>query len=77
MNNSVYVYIYIYIIFFKTAVMSILLYGSTTWTLSKRIGKTPRRELHKNATSYIEQILEATLQQNSNRRATILTFQKR
>ena len=28
--------------------------------LTKRIEKKARRELHKNATSYIEQILEAT-----------------
>ena len=40
--------------------MSILLYGCTTWTLTKRIEKKTKWELHKNAWSYFEQILEAT-----------------
>ena len=40
--------------FFQAAMVSILLYGCTTWTLTKRIEK----KLYKNATSYIEQILE-------------------
>ena len=38
--------------FFQAAVVSILLYGCTTWTLT-------RRQLHKNAASNIEQVLEA------------------
>ena len=45
--------------FFQVAVVSVLLYGCTTWMRAKRIQKA-RRELHKNATRYIEQILEAT-----------------
>ena len=35
--------------------VSVLVYGSTTWTLTKLIEKK-----QKNATSYTEQILEAT-----------------
>ena len=38
---------------FRAAVVSILLYGCTTWTLTKR-------QLHKNATSNIEQVRAAT-----------------
>ena len=38
--------------FFLAAIVSILLYGSTTWTLTKRLEKA-RRELHKNAASNI------------------------
>ena len=37
--------------FFQAVVVSILLYGCTTWTLTKRMEK-----LHKNAESCIEQI---------------------
>ena len=39
--------------FFQAVVVSILLYGCTSWTLAKR-------QLHKNAASNIEQVLEAT-----------------
>ena len=39
--------------FFQAAVISILLYGCTTWTLA-------RRQLHKNVESNIEQVLAAT-----------------
>ena len=39
--------------FFQAAVVSILLYGCTTWTLTKRL-------LHKNAASNLEQVLVAT-----------------
>ena len=46
--------------FFRAAVVSILLYGCTTWTLTKRLEKKARRQLHKNAESNIEQVLEAT-----------------
>ena len=38
--------------FFQTAVVSILQYGCTTWTLTKRTEKTLK--LRKNATSYIK-----------------------
>ena len=48
--------------FFQAAVVSILLYGCTTWTLTKRLEKKARRQLHKNAASNIEQVLEATPQ---------------
>ena len=42
--------------------MSILLYGCTTQTLTKRMGKKAWRQLHKNATSNIEQVVEAALE---------------
>ena len=44
--------------FFLAAVVSILLYEFTT--LTKLIEKKTRQDLHKNATNYIEQILEVT-----------------
>ena len=40
--------------------MSILLYGCNTWTLTKCIEKKLDEKLHKNATSYTEQILNVT-----------------
>ena len=43
--------------FFHAAVTSILLYGCTTWTLTKRLEK---KLLHKNAASNLEQVLAAT-----------------
>ena len=46
--------------FFKAAIVSILLYGCTTWTLKKTYTEKIKRELHKKATRYIEQILGAT-----------------
>ena len=46
--------------FFPVAVVSILLYGCSTCTLTKRLDKIARRGLLENATSYIEQILELT-----------------
>ena len=46
--------------FFQTAVVSILLYGCTRWMLTKCMKKKAKQELHKNATRYIEQILETT-----------------
>ena len=44
--------------FFQAAVVSILLYGCTTWTLTKRMEKKAWRQLHKNAASNTEQVLE-------------------
>ena len=44
-------------IFFQAAVVSMLLYGCTTWTLTKRQEK---KQLHKNGASNIEQVLAAT-----------------
>ena len=46
--------------FFQAAVTSILLYGCTTWTLTKRFREEARRQLHKNAASNLEQVLTAT-----------------
>ena len=42
--------------FFQAVVVSILLYGCTTWTLTKRLEK----KLHKNVESSIEQVLATT-----------------
>ena len=47
--------------FFQAAVVSIRLYGCTTWTLRKPVGEEAGRQLHKNVASNIEQVLEATL----------------
>ena len=44
--------------FFQTAVVLILIYGSTTWTLTKRMEKKTCRQLNKNATSNTEQVLD-------------------
>ena len=46
--------------FFQVAVVSILLYGYTTLTLTKWLEKKARRQLHKNAASNLEQVLAAT-----------------
>ena len=46
--------------FFQSPVVLILLYGCTTWTLTKWLEKKARRQLHKNAASNIEQVLDAT-----------------
>ena len=48
--------------FFQAAVVSILLYGLTTWTLSDRLEKKARQQLHKNAANNIQLVLEATPQ---------------
>ena len=45
--------------FFQAAVTSMLLYGCTTWTLTKP-GEEARRQLHKNAASNLEKVLAAT-----------------
>ena len=44
--------------FFQAAVVSILLYGCTTWTLTKR-WEEDRRNYHKMPASNIEQVLAA------------------
>ena len=46
--------------FFQAAVVSILLYGCTTWTLTKRLEKKTWRKLQKNTASNIGQVLEST-----------------
>ena len=46
--------------FFQAVVVSILLYGCTTWTLKKTAGEETRQQLHKNAVSNIEQVLATT-----------------
>ena len=42
---------------FQGEAVSILLYGCNTWTLAKRIEKKLEMEIHKNDTSYFEQLL--------------------
>ena len=44
--------------FFQAAIVSILLYECTTWSLTKRMEKKALRQLHKNAATNIEQVLE-------------------
>ena len=44
--------------FFQAAVVSILLYGCTTWTLTKRLEK--KLDGNYSVASNIEQVLEAT-----------------
>ena len=55
--------------FFQAADISILLYGCTTWTLTKRLKKKAKQQLHKNAAkakagrparTYIQQLFEDT-----------------
>ena len=46
--------------FFQAAVVSILLYGCTTWTLTKRLEKKLDGNYTKNAESNIEQVLATT-----------------
>ena len=45
--------------FFQAAVVSILLYGCTTWTQTKRLEKKLERQLHQDAASNIKQVLVA------------------
>ena len=45
--------------FFEAMVVTIPIYGSTTWTLTKSMEKKVWRQLHKNAASNIEQVHEA------------------
>ena len=46
--------------FFQAAVVSILLYGCTTWTLTKRLKKKLDGNYTRILRAYIEQVLEAT-----------------
>ena len=46
--------------FFQAAVVSILLYGCTTWTLTKRLERKLDGKLHKNVESSIKQVLATT-----------------
>ena len=46
--------------FFQAVVVSILLYGCTTWTLTKRMEKKLDGDYTRNVASNIEQVLEAT-----------------
>ena len=57
--------------FFQAVVVSILPYGCTTWTLTKRIEKKAWWELHQNFMSYMKQILEATSHKTASVRPPI------
>ena len=46
--------------FFQAAVTSILLYGCTNMDASKMAGEEASRQLHKNATCNLKQVLAAT-----------------
>ena len=46
--------------FFQAAVVLILLYGCTIWTLTKMAGEEASLQLHKSSASNIEKVLEAT-----------------
>ena len=59
----IYIYIYIYIYFFQAAVVSILLYGCTTCTLTKRLEK--RRD--GNYTRMLRAILNKSWRQHPTR----------
>ena len=52
----------------QAAIVSILLYGSTRWALTKRLEKKAWRQLYKNAVSNIGQVLEATSDKAAARR---------
>ena len=60
--------------FFQAAVVSILLYGCTTWTLTKQL--ETRRKLHKNVESSIEQVLATTPPRDTNYTDTCPPSQK-
>ena len=47
--------------FFLEAVVSILLYGCTTWSPTKMYTEKDRQELYKNVMNHAEQILLATI----------------
>ena len=61
-HTYIYIYIYIYIkhSFFQAAVISILLYGCTTWTLTKRLEK----KLDGNYTRMLRAILNKSWRQH-------------
>ena len=56
-------YIYVRMFFFQTAAMSILLYGSITWTLPKR----QEKKLDGNYTRILRAILNESWQQHPTR----------
>ena len=53
--------------FFQVAVVSILLYGCTTWTLSKRMGK----KLNDNYTRMLRAILNKSVRQHPKKAAAV------
>ena len=71
LRMTIYIYIYLYIFltdkmkssFFQAAVISILLYGCTTWTLTKR----PEKKLDGNYTRMLRAILNKSWRQHPTR----------
>ena len=51
--------------------MSVLLYGCTTWTVTKRLEKKARRELHKDAPCNLGKILEEVTPPKKNTSYTV------
>ena len=51
--------------FFQALIVSILLYGCTTWTLAKRTEKKLDEKVYKNATSFFGQVPEAASQKTA------------
>ena len=62
--------------FFQAAVVSILLYGCSTWRLTKTAGEKARQQLHKNAANNIEQVFGGNTPQSTNYMATYLPSRK-
>ena len=58
--------------FSQEVTVLILLYGYTTWTLTKRLGEKAWQQLHKNAASNTEQVLEATPHKVASRKLSKL-----
>ena len=69
-NNYKYIFFIIQIYFYAKNTFQI------SWTLRKRLEKKLRRELHKNAASNIEQVLEGNTTQSTNCTATYLPSRK-
>ena len=62
--------------FFQAAVVSILLDGCTTWTLTKTVGEEAWRQLYKNVKGNIEQVLASNTPQSTNYTVTYLRSRK-
>ena len=61
---------------FQVVVVSILLYGCTTWTLTKRIEKKAWWQFHKDATSYMKKNPGSNIPKNSSCTVTYHPSQK-
>ena len=63
--------------FFQAMFLSILMYGCTTWTLTKCIEKKNWRQLHKNSASNIKQDLRAALYKAADVRPPTIVQKKK